>query len=94
MDNYFYELLPRIITFTASVTVPVVFFSSSVYSPVSCMVVSRTVNLAILAEVSILMRSDSFSLEPAKNQDAVGGGRPSIGTANSMGLPAGTWIVF
>lgn len=54
------------------------------------MVVSRTVNLAILAVVSILMRSDSFSLEPAKNQDAAGGGRPSIGIANSMGLPAGT----
>lgn len=88
--NYFHKSLPRIITFSVSVTVPVVFFSSSVYSPVSCMVVSRTVNLAILAVVSILMRSDSFSLEPAKNQDAAGGGRPSIGIANSMGLPAGT----
>lgn len=54
------------------------------------MVVSRTVSLAILATVSILMRSDSFSLEPDKNQDAAGGGRPSIGIANSMGLPAGT----
>lgn len=90
MDNYFHKHLPRIITFIVSLTVPVVFFSSSVYSPVSCMVVSRTVNLAVLATVSIFMRSDSFSLEPAKYQDATGGGRPSIGIANSMGLPAGT----
>ena len=34
-DNYFQKVLPRIITFIVSVTVPVVFFSSRVYSPVS-----------------------------------------------------------
>lgn len=75
---------------TVSRTVPVVFFSSSVYDPVSRIVVSRTVNLVSLATVSILTRSDSFSLEPAKNQETAGGGRPEIGIANSIGLPAGT----
>lgn len=78
------------ITFILSTAVPVVFFSSSVYSPVSCMVVSRMVNLAFLAIVSTLTRSDSLSLEPAKNQETAGGGRPEIGIANSTGLPTGT----
>lgn len=48
------------------------------------------VNLATLVVVSTLTRSDSLSFEPAKNQEAAGGGRPEIGIASSIGLPAGT----
>lgn len=82
------------ITLMVSEVVPVTFFSSSVYSPVSLIVVSRMVNLVTLVWVSTVTRSDSLSFEPAKNQEAVGGGRPAIGITSSTGLPAGTWMVF